>query len=296
MVPISETVYTFDADAGGATRTSGGLLRAAASPTEVSSYTDLLRRVATIAYYNRQFSLLFRGQSRDHALDAQGRAGVHSHLYPSIFRTVPAVSGAAAPMRQVYERRFAILLEAERLLKATASSGAISRDQVLRWALLQHYDVCPTPLLDVTSSLQVAVSFALEKSASDGVLYVLGVPHLASAVSVSLESGTVVVRLDQVCPPEVLRPHFQEGSLIGTYPALETEDFLQRPTGKLNLNMAGRLIEKFRLVGSDWGQGEFRPTAADILRPDDIDPYFRVMSQVRSRIRPELDRLHASTS
>lgn len=294
MIPISEKVHTYEAEEDGAFWTKGGLVRAAALPNDVCSYADLLRKVATLAYYNRQFTLLFRGQSRDYMLDASGGAGYHSHLYPSILRTVPKIGESDVDMKHVLERRFAILAEAEKRLKDSAAVGQVSLDQVLRWALLQHYEVCLTPLLDVTSSLQIAVSFAVEKAPKDAILYVLAVPHLAGPISVSLDAGTQVFRLAQVCPPEALRPHFQEAALVGNYPPLETEDFLRRPQGKLRLNIAGRLLAKFRLIrGSSWTKWGFRSTAPTLLRPDGLDLYFGVMSKVRDHIRPQLEQLHA---
>jgi hypothetical protein len=258
----------------------------------VYSYPELLRKVAALAYYNKQFSLLFRGQSKDYMLDALGGIGVHSHLYPSILRTVPGISKSAVDMKFVLERRFIILASAERKLKTCARIGEINRDQVLRWALLQHYEVCPTPLLDVTSSLHVALSFAAEKSRDNSVFYVLAVPQMAGAISVSIDAGTQVIRLSQVCPPEALRPHFQEALLIGNYPALDTEDFLLNPHGKLRFNFAGRLLAKFCLNGCrSWARSGFQPTASDILRPDQEDPYFDMMAEVANHVRPELEEL-----
>ena len=37
----------------------------------------------------------------------------------------------------------------------------------VRWALLQHYNICDTPLVDITQSLHVASSFALQKETNE---------------------------------------------------------------------------------------------------------------------------------
>jgi hypothetical protein len=287
-----EKVLTYDAGRDEIGWGQGGLPRAAAPPHSVHSYTELLRKVAALAYYNKQFSLLFRGQSNDYMLDALGETGVHSHLYPSILRIVPGISKSAVDMKFVLGRRFTILAAAERKLKTCARIGEINRDQILRWALLQHYEVCPTLLLDVTSSLHVALSFAVEKSGDNAILYVLAVPQMAGVISVSIDAGTQVIRLSQVCPPEALRPHFQEALLMGNYPVLDTEDFPLDPRGKLRFNFAGRLLAKFCLNGCrSWAQSGFQPTASDILRPDQEDPYFDMMAEVADHIRPELEEL-----
>jgi hypothetical protein len=80
------------------------------------------------------------------------------------------------------------------------------------WAILQHYEVCDTPLLDVTNSLRVAASFATNNPAAEGpVLYVLGVPSLSGSITASSEQGLQIIRLSSICPPEARRPYFQEG-------------------------------------------------------------------------------------
>jgi hypothetical protein len=50
--------------------------------------------------------------------------------------------------------------------------------------MLQHYEVCPTPLLDVTHSLRVAASFATEDATDNhAVLYVIAVPQISGAIT-----------------------------------------------------------------------------------------------------------------
>lgn len=292
MIPLKGEVLTYEKGRNEIGWTGGGLSRSGQPPHEVHSYTELLQKVASLAYHNKQYSFLFRGQSQDHMLNAQGEHGIHSSLYPSIFRTAPRIGKRSIDMKFVYERRFSILAAAEKKLKEIARLGDISKNQTLRWALLQHYEVCPTPLLDVTSSLQVALSFAAEVGDDNPILYVLAVPQITGIVSVSIDAGTEVVRLSQVCPPEALRPHFQEASLIGNYPALEPEDFLRRPQGKLYLNFAGRLLAKFQLNGcTTWTQSGFQPTPNIILRPDGKDTYFKLMSEVVIHVRQALNEL-----
>jgi hypothetical protein len=94
----------------------------------------------------------------------------------------------------------------------------------VRWALIQHYDICPTPFLDVTSSLRVAASFASGDSSELGYVYVFGVPNVSGAVTASAEAGVQVLRLSGICPPTGCRPHFQEGYLLGEYPELDSFD------------------------------------------------------------------------
>src|SRR5206468_364868 len=102
----------------------------------------------------------------------------------------------------------------------------LKRHRVLRWAILQHYEVCLTPLLDVTHSLRIAASFASINMPDKVYLFVLGVPNLSGAVTASAESGLQIIRLSSVCPPSAVRPHIQEGYLLGEYP--EMAEFEQK--------------------------------------------------------------------
>ena len=89
----------------------------------------------------------------------------------------------------------------------------MKRQQILRWAILQHYEVCPTPLLDVTHSLRIAASFASAHADNSAYIFVVGVPNLSGAVTASAEASIQTIRLSSVCPPTAVRAHIQEGYL-----------------------------------------------------------------------------------
>ena len=50
----------------------------------------------------------------------------------------------------------------------------------------------------------------------------LGVPNLSGAITASAEAGLQIVRLSSVCPPSAVRPHIQEGYLLGDLEALQS--------------------------------------------------------------------------
>src|SRR5215831_11271076 len=54
------------------------------SPKKIERYTDLMKDVAHLLHHNRQFTLFFRGQSKDH-LDKDGK----TTILPGIFRRKP---------------------------------------------------------------------------------------------------------------------------------------------------------------------------------------------------------------
>jgi hypothetical protein len=117
--------------------------------------------------------------------------------------------------------------------------------RILRWSILQHYEICATPLLDVTQSLRVAASFASERTTAEAFIFVLGVPNLSGAVTANAETGIQIVRLTSVCPPNAKRPHVQEGYLLGEYP--ELSDYSQkRLYAHHEVDFGKRLVAKFR--------------------------------------------------
>ena len=228
---------------------------------EVTSFLDLTWKVAQLQFSNPEHMLLFRGQERDY-LNYQG----NTSLKPSIFHHREPTNGMAIA-EQVYNprvrnlsipegpltRNFEKLKEAERELNDAYRVGEhdgkmlMNRYRILRWAILQHYEVCGTPLLDVTQSLRVAASFAcLENSSTVGYVYVLGVPNLSGTLTASAEAGLQVIRLSGICPATARRPHVQQGYLLGEYP--EMGDWNQKERYPQNeIDPARRLVAKFKI-------------------------------------------------
>lgn len=190
---------TFTADEETIVRCEKVGLPIAASPGHsVSSYLTLLHKVAALQYHNSRFRLLFRGQPCDYMLDRNGQPGIHSSLYPSVLRGTPNIQTT----KEYLDERFDVLVRAEELLKEKLRVRDIHQNQIVRWAILQHYEVCPTPLLDITSSLQTAMTFAIGSGDRQGFLYVLAFPQLTGSISVPVESMTQVIDLCHLCPPE----------------------------------------------------------------------------------------------
>ena len=61
-----------------------------------------------------------------------------------------------------------------------------------------------------------------------------GLPYITNRISVNSEQDLVNVRLLSICPPDALRPYFQEGYLAGTdevttdYDSKDELDFTKR--------------------------------------------------------------------
>ena len=86
-------------------------------------------------------------------------------MLPSIYRN-KADTGFAREIDRT--ARFNILEEETQYLLSKCEENQwipkqgisqMKRFPELSWAVLQHYEICPTPVLDVTQSLRVAASF-----------------------------------------------------------------------------------------------------------------------------------------
>ena len=256
-----------------------GLRIATSGGHVVRSYKELLKKVAALGYHNPRFKLLFRGQTRDYKLNTRGGPSPHSSLYPTILRAHPGVR-----RHQALDEAFARLVAAEKLVVERIREPAVHSQQLVRWAVLQHYGVCATPLLDVSGSLQTALSFAAEGT-TEGFVFVLAFPQTAGPLSVSLESMTQVIDLSQSCPPEALRPHFQSAMLVGDYPAIVNRETSHGRRGMIGNNFACRLLAKFHLTHcTEWLIEGFTATPQRILFPNDADEWFGILSGISDDI------------
>lgn len=154
---------------------------------EVASYLDLATKIAELQFKNRDYVLVFRGQRNDHL-----NRNNNTSLKPTLFRPV-VPNRNPGPTRLT--RRFEILRNAEEQLirqyewAQLDDLERLKRHRILRWAILQHYEVCKTPLLDVTHSLRIAASFASVNAKEEAFIFVLGVPNLSGAITASAEGG-----------------------------------------------------------------------------------------------------------
>lgn len=189
------------------------------------------------------------------------------------------------------ELRFEVLEAAgSRLCDALEDAGlsahrGLRRRRYVRWSVLQHYQVCPTPLLDLTHSLRVASSFAEVTGSSakkEPLVFVLGLPFITNRISLNTEHDLVNVRLLSICPPQALRPYFQDGYLAGT------DEITTNYESKVELDFNNRLIAKFALGHSEdfWGRN-FGPIPDEILFPPG-DTVEEIWQDIREEVGTEV--------
>ncbi|MBI1923262.1 FRG domain-containing protein [Candidatus Poribacteria bacterium] len=243
---------------------------------EVSTYKDLVKYIAYISFKNPRFSLFFRGQNQDYK-DKENA----SSLYSSIFRPD---SGKDLKSKTLSKRVEALGVAEEWVQRYLVQDAAfrfegaskLRKFREVRWALLQHYEVVPTPLLDVTQSLRVACSFALMNASKHGYVYVLGFPHINGSISYSVEEQMLNVKLLSICPPTALRPYFQEGYLVGDFPSSVEKDS--------QFNFARRLIAKFKLCKSTFWDDYFKEIPKEALFPNEEDEVKKICDEIKERL------------
>jgi len=243
----------------------------------VNTYRELVEHCAALAYLNKDHLLFFRGQGVDFK-----NKNDKSTFYPSIYR------GDYLPKREV-EHRFDILNQASsklvELLSERTKDGAreLKRKKYIQWSILQHYEVCGTPLIDFTHSLRVACSFAqLENGNDHAYIYVFGLPYITNRISITSEHDLINIRLLSICPPDALRPYFQEGYLAAT------SDIEHEYDSKSELDFNRRLVVKFRIPNSSkfWGK-DFKIIPKSALYPQK-DIFHSICKEIELDVKREL--------
>jgi hypothetical protein len=244
-----------------------------APPYRVKSYRELVEHTARLSYANRNHLIFFRGQSTDFQSKAGG-----STLYPAIYR------GENLTLAELEFRLKALDSACKELLRLSEEQRVegwrdIAKKKYVQWSILQHYEVAATPLIDVTHSLRVACSFAQLSNEGDYCyVYALGLPYPTNRISINSEEDIVNIRLLSICPPQALRPYFQEGYMAGT------PDVTSNYDSKTELDFRNRLIAKFEMPTGRlfWGRS-FRALPKTALYP------------ARDKVRVLCDQIAART-
>ena len=246
-------------------------------PLLVDKYTKLVEYTAKLAYLNKDYLLFFRGQRQDF----KSKAGT-STFYPSIYRSEYVSSKELNHLFDLLDQACKNLVHIFKTNKVEGH-GELRRKKYIQWSMLQHYEICKTPLLDFTHSLRVACSFAQYKNHDEyGYVYIFGFPYLTNRISINSEHDIVNIRLLSISPPDALRPYFQEGYLAGTTDI--TFDYDQ----KTELDFRNRLIMKFKIPNNTtfWGK-EFHRIPDRLLFPRG-DKILKLFKSLETAIKKDL--------
>lgn len=220
----------------------------------VKTFKELVAVSARTGLSNKQYEFFYRGQVEDYK-DKNGK----TVIYPAICRPENDTTGKpkASVKTITIEKRF------EKLQRFISFSSKLQPSFVEHaYALVQHYEIMPTPLIDITQSLRVAASFALMNEAKKGYVYMFGLPYPHGSISHFIDIGVTLIKLQNAVSPDALRPRYQEGFLVGRLPFT--------PIKEVGDNLAKRLIGKFLLddsEGSFWDD-IFKPYPKELLFPE----------------------------
>lgn len=228
---------------------------------EVTTFRKLMEEVAYVTLNNPQFEMYYRGQNKDYK-NNQGvfyqNRNPKTTIYPSICRPEKKADGTLkySVRKAQIEKRYE---ELSKILELVDRRKSYFNEYY--YALFQHYDILPTPFIDITQSLRVAATFALRNS-SKGYVYVFGLPYPNQSISYFADHGIVLMKLQNMVPAAALRPRFQEGYLVGKFPIL--------PNKTNGDDLANRLVAKFLVDDSNgnfWDQ-YFQPMPEDLIYPE----------------------------
>ena len=211
---------------------------------KIETFQDLVMEIAELSYKNPDVMLFYRGQNSNYIKKK------YTTLYPTIYR-----SNNEKDIRFEFD---ILKKSAINLINLLQKNNNIAPDEIreikkiklLQYSILQHYEVCKTPLLDVTQSLKVACSFArLNNENNIGYVYVLGLPYITGRISVDSEDYITNVRLLSISCSASKRPFFQEGYLVQTEFTSETD--IEK--GELDFNRRLVAVYEFENDEKFWG-------------------------------------------
>jgi FRG domain protein len=238
---------------------------------EVSSFYDLIMEIAELSYRNPDVMLFYRGQNNNYTKHSIAT------LYPTIYRATDKsnINFDFKVLNEASIKLIAALKADERI--DSEELKEIRKIKLLQYSILQHYEVCKTPLLDLTQSIKVACSFAILNNKNDiGYIYVLGLPYINGRISVDSEEYITNVRLLSISSSAAKRPFFQEGYLVQTEFASDIENNIKMD--ELDFNRRLLAIYKFKNDQQFWG--EERPISENALYPNDD-----IMKEICNKIK-----------
>ncbi len=222
----------------------------------IETFHDLIMEIAELSYKNPDVMLFYRGQNNNYIKTK------YATLYPTIYR-----SNSEKDIKfgfEILEKTSTMLMtELEKDNNVDKEEiKELKKIKLLQYSILQHYEVCKTPLLDLTQSIKVACSFAiLDNKDKTGYIYVLGMPYVNGRISVDSEDYITNVRLLSISSSSSKRPFFQEGYLVQT----EFASNADIEKGELDFNRRIVAIYKFKNTKTFWGSE--RPIERENLYP-----------------------------
>lgn len=244
---------------------------------EVNTYGDLIMEIADLSIKNPGVVLFFRGQHEIH------RAKKYASLYPSIFRSKKDQVMSDFNKLEFASDLLKVIIGDYKDAYNQSEINEIQNIELLRHSLLQHYEICGTPLLDVTQSLKVACSFALSNEKGDmlidGYIFVLALPYVNGRITVNYDEYITNIRLLSIGTSISKRPYFQEGYMVRSI-----YDVFDYDT-KEEYDFKNRLLAIYHIKNNNkfWG-------SEHILKNDQLYPVEDSMKDIAAQITKQIDK------
>lgn len=246
-------------------------------PMYVESFQKLMEICSSIAFFNHEHIILFRGQSLD-----------TDKILPRIYRNF---SGDSFEIRKSQlEEKSQKLIEVLRVRRKRFHGTYLMEFPFFKWAILQHYECCDTPLLDITQSLHIACSFAqsaalkYDRNSTECFVYALAFPWPQDHFSRKEDMG--LIRLLNYCPPKAKRPYFQQAYIAS--PFISEEDI--NNSSPKDCDFSPRIVAKFSIpVHCAFWDDNLLPFPQSLLYPkDDLFEKELIKSDILKKIRISL--------
>lgn len=228
---------------------------------KITTFRQLMDEVANVTISNKTFEMFYRGQVNDYKNNQSiyfKNNKPKSTIYPAICRPERKADGSLkySIKKSQVTKRYENLSNMIEIVKG--ERGSYFNEYY--YSLFQHYDILPTPLIDITQSLRVAATFALRGSQT-GYLFVFGLPYPNQSISYYSDLGIVLIKLQNIIQTNAIRPRYQEGFLVGKYPI--------RPTKTNADDLSNRMVAKFLLDNTNDGfwDTHFLPMPEEVLYP-----------------------------
>lgn len=245
----------------------------------VTSFRKLMDEVADVTINNKIFEMFYRGQTFDYKNNQAAYykdRKAKSIIFPTICRPEKNSDGSLkySIKKSQIVKRYGDLDKMMEYLKE--KQGSFFNE--FYYSLYQHYEILPTPLIDITQSLRVAATFALRKSKT-GYVFVFGLPYPNQSISYFPDLSIVLIKLQNIAPIDALRPRYQEGFLVGKYPI--------KPTKTEGDDLSNRMVAKFFIDNSNnnfWDK-YFLPMPDEVLYPenDRVEKNLKEMKNIFNR-------------
>jgi len=262
-------------------------------PWRVRDWKELRSAVSFLTLMNKRDVLYFRGQGSH-----------HTECLPVLFRSEWKLNKTWYPLTA--DNRYDYFSEIQNLradVLRVAKSIGTPREYVLEFvpaasaAILQHYELWPTPYVDVTRSLLTALAFA--RGAGDrstAVLYVFALPDLRGSITSDMDQQLSLSRLEAVCPPDAVRPHHQDAYLVGRFPE---PPFGTRPASQdwvdwqKKSDLMRRLVARFELELTDGNLANAPQIPMEFLIPPPAqDSFSRMLNdELLTRVEEKAKRI-----